>query len=115
MEQQFRKPINLFETFSWVFAVAAVFSALFFYTSYIFAALAIVFALLSRGGQMKMSRKSKFSLAVGVFAIIFTTVLTIAAVYITIQEYGSIENVLREYCNMYGYDFEELYGEMLSL
>ena len=48
----------------------------------------------------------------GVFAIIFTTVLTVGAVYITIEEFGSLENVLREYCNMYGLDFEELYGNM---
>lgn len=123
MEQQFnsyeqpnfiraRKPVNYFEIASWAFAVAALFSCLFFYISYICGALAIVFALLSRGGQMNFSKKSKAALFLGIFAIIFTTVMTVSAVYITIQEYGSIENVLREYCNMFGYDFEELYGNM---
>lgn len=123
MEQQFnsyeqpnfiraQKPVNYFEIASWAFAVAALFSCLFFYISYICGALAIVFALLSRGGQMNFSKKSKAALFLGIFAIIFTTVMTVSAVYITIQEYGSIENVLREYCNMFGYDFEELYGNM---
>lgn len=107
-----RKPVNYFEIASWMFAIAALFSSMFFYISYICGALAIVFALLSRGGQMQFSKKSKAALILGIFAIIFTTVITIAAVYITIQEYGSLENVLREYCNMLGYDFEELYGNM---
>lgn len=107
-----RKPVNYFEVASWMFAVAALFSCLFFYISYICGALAIVFALLSRGGQMQFSKKSKAALILGIFAIIFTTAITVAAVYITIQEYGSLENVLREYCNMLGYDFEELYGNM---
>ena len=106
------KKINIFEMAAWAFAVAAIFSCMFFYISYICAALAILFALLSRGGQMKFSQKAKGSLVLGIFAIVFTTVLTVGAVYITIQEYGSLENVLREYCNMLGYDFEELYGNM---
>lgn len=110
MEQKLK--VNYFEIASWAFAVAALFSCLFFYISYICGALAIVFALLSRGGQMNFSKKSKAALFLGIFAIIFTTVMTVSAVYITIQEYGSIENVLREYCNMFGYDFEELYGNM---
>lgn len=114
--QQFRpyptKPVNFFETASWVLAIAAVLSCTCFYGSYILGALAIVFALLSRGGQMKMSPKAKLGLILGIFAIILTTVVTIGAIYIAIEEYGSIENILREYCNMYGYDFEELYGDM---
>ena len=107
-----RKPVNYFELASWAFAVAALFSCMFFYISYICGALAIVFALLSRGGQMTFSRKSKAALFLGVFAIIFTTAITIGAVYFTIQEYGSLEAVLREYCEILGYDFEELYGNM---
>ena len=110
MEQKLK--VNYFEIASWAFAVAALFSCLFFYISYICAALAIVFALLSRGEQMNFSKKSKGALILGVFAIIFTTVLTVGAVYISIEEFGSLENVLREYCNMYGLDFEELYGNM---
>ena len=107
-----RKPVNFFETASWILAIAAVLSCTCFYGSYILGALAIVFALLSRGGQMKMSPRAKLGLILGIFAIILTTVVTVGAVYIAMEEYGSIENLLREYCNMYGLDFEELYGEM---
>ena len=106
------RPLNLFETASWMFAIAAILSCTCFYGSYILGALAIVFALLSRGGQMKMSPRAKLGLILGIFAIILTTVVTIGAVYIALEEYGSFENILREYCNMYGLDFEELYGDM---
>jgi len=109
--QPFR-PVNLFEAASWVLAIAAILSCTCFYGSYILGALAIVFALLSRGGQMKMSPRAKLGLILGIFAIILTTVVTIGAVSIALEEYGSFENILREYCNMYGYDFEELYGDM---
>ena len=110
--QQAQKPVNVFATFSWMFAAAAVFTGLFFYASYILGALAIVFALLSRGGQMNFSKKAKLGLSLGIFAIIFSTILTIGGLYIAIEEFGSIENMLREYCNMYNLDFEELYGHM---
>ncbi len=114
--QQFRyqpaKHVNFFETASWFLAILAILSCTCFYGSYILGALAILFALLSRGGQMKMSPRAKLGLTLGIFAIILTTVVTIGALYIAIEEYGSIENILREYCNMYGLDFEELYGEM---
>ena len=111
-QYQKRIPLNLFETASWVLAIAAVLSCTCFYGSYILGALAIVFALLSRGGQMKMSPRAKLGLILAIFAIILTTVVTISSVYIALEEYGSFENILREYCNMYGLDFEELYGEM---
>ena len=110
--QPIQKPINVFATFSWMFATAAIFTSLFFYASYILGALAIVFALLSRGGQMKFCKKAKVGLFLGVFAILFTTILTIGGLYLVIEEFGSIENMLREYCNMYNLDFEELYGNI---
>jgi len=111
-QYQQHRPLNLFEAASWVLAIAAILSCTCFYGSYILGALAIVFALLSRGGQMKMSPRAKLGLILGIFAIILTTVVTIGAVSIALEEYGSFENILREYCNMYGYDFEELYGDM---
>lgn len=117
--QQFRayskKPVNYFETASWALGICAILSCTFFYVSYMFGALAILFALLSRGGHMKLSPKARLGLFLGIFAIIFTTVVTVGAFYIAIEEFGSIENLLREYCNMYGLDFEELYGDMFQL
>lgn len=102
--------VNMFEAASIVCAIGAIVSCTCFYGAYILGALAILFALLSRGGQMKMSSKAKLGLILGIIAIVFTTVVTIGSYFIAIEEYGSIENALREYCNMYGLDFEEEFG-----
>lgn len=102
--------LNMFEAASIFLAIGAVLSSGVFYGAYVMGALAILFALLSRGEQMKMSSKAKFGLIVGIFAIVLSTVLTIGSVYIAIEEFGSLENALREYCQMFGLDFEQEFG-----
>ena len=106
--------LNLFEAASIFLAIGALISCVFFYGAYIMGGLAILFALLSRGGQMKMSSKAKLGLILGIVAIVLSTVLTIGSVYIAIEEFGSIENVLREYCQMYGLDFEQEFGPLFE-
>ena len=114
--QSFRQPVkqNIFEAMSMTFAIAALVSCTCFYGSYILGALAILFALLSRGGQMKMSSKAKLGLIVGIAAIILSTLLTVASLYIVLQEYGSFENYFREYSEMMGLDFEESFGPLFE-
>ena len=102
--------LNLFEAAAIFLAIGAMLSCAFLYGAYIMGALAILFALLSRGDQMKMSVKAKVALIVGIFAIILSTALTIGSIYIAIEEFGSIENALREYCEMFGLDFEQEFG-----
>lgn len=106
--------LNLFEAASMILAIGALISSLFIYGAYLMGALAILFALLSRGDQMKMSSKAKFGLIVGIIAIVLSTVLTIGSIYIAIEEFGSIENALREYCNMFGLDFEQEFGPLFQ-
>ncbi len=106
--------LNMFEAASMILAIGALISCTCFYGAYVMGALAILFALLSRGGQMKMSSKARFGLIVGIIAIVLTTVVTIGSVYIAIEEFGSIENVLREYCEMYGLDFEQEFGPLFE-
>lgn len=101
---------NGFERAAIILAVGALFSCTLIYGAYILGALAILFALLSRGAQMKLSTNAKIALILGIFAIVLSTVLTIAGFYFAIEMYGSIENALREYCEMYGLDFEKEFG-----
>lgn len=108
------KPANTFETAAWILAIASILSCLTFYGAYIFGALAILFALLSRGGQMMLSQKSKRSLLLGITAIVLTTVIFVAAFYIMLEEFGSIEGIVREYCRLTGYDFETYFGDMFT-
>ena len=106
--------LNMFEAASMVLAIGALVSCTCFYGAYIMGALAILFALLSRGGQMKLSSKAKFGLILGIVAIVLTTIITTVSVYIVIEEFGSIENVLREYSEMYGIDFEQEFGPLFE-
>lgn len=106
--------LNMFEAASIILAIGAILSCAVFYGAYILGALAILFALLSRGYQMKMSSKAKLGLILGIAAIILSTVLTIGSLYIAIEEFGSIENALREYCQMFGLDFEQEFGPLFN-
>lgn len=101
---------NTFATASVCLSVGAIISCSFFYCAYPLGALAILFALLSRGDQMHMNTKAKWGFFLGIAAIFLSTVITIGAVCIVLGEYGSFENALMEYCQLYGLDFETEFG-----
>jgi len=111
---QMRAKPNYFELFSFGFAIASLFSCTVIYTAYMFAGLAILFALLSRGAQMKFSPKAKWSIVIGIAGIVLSTVLFVATFLILLEEYGSIEGILREGSEMMGIDFEEEFGELFQ-
>lgn len=102
------KKKNSFETAAMVLSVMALASVTFIYDAYIFGALSILFALLSRGEQMKMSSKSKSGLIFSVVAIVLSTVITIGSFAIVLNEYDNIEDFINEYSEITGYDYEEL-------
>lgn len=106
--------VNFFEMAAWASGIAGILSCMTVYGAYILGALAIIFALLSRGGQMHMSTKAKRGLMLGILAIVLTTILFIVAFHFALQEFGSIEGIMREFCDMYGYDFEEMFGDMFA-
>lgn len=103
---------NYFEVFSFAFAIASIISCTVIYTAYLFAGLAILFALLSRGPQMKFSTKAKRSILVGVCGIILATVIFVASFLYLLREYGSIEGILRAGSEMMGVDFEKEFGNL---
>ena len=112
-----KKP-NYFEIFAFGFAIASIFSCTIFYTAiymaYPFAGLAILFALLSRGAQMKMSSKAKWSVIIGIVSIVLTTVLLVVSYAYLLEEYGSLEGILRAGSEMMGLDFEEEFGSLFQ-
>lgn len=99
---------NRFETASLVLSIGAVLCCSSFYIAYILGALAILFALLSRGGGMKFAAKAKAGIILGIGSIILSTVITAGALYLAIEEYGSVNNILREYAETYDIDLSEL-------
>ena len=101
---------NYFEIFAFIFAIGSLISTTIIYMSYACAGLSILFALLSRGAQMKFSAKSKQSIFLSTCGIIISTFLFVASFMYLLQEYGSIEGILRESCEIIGVDFEEEFG-----
>ncbi len=105
---------NSFETTSMALGFASLFSSVYFFLSFPLGALAAIFALLSRGGKMEMGSKATLGLILGIAGLVVTVVLYVMTLYVGIQEYGSFENLLRETCEAYGYDFEALFGDLFQ-
>ena len=83
------------------------------YTSLIFGSLAIIFALLSRGGELTMTARSKTGFWLGIASLILFVGI-IGLCIVVVMSYGGIEEFMTAYdalCQqMYGMSFEEMYG-----
>lgn len=96
------------ETLSLVMGIIALSTMCFVYPTFICGALGIVFALLSRGGELRMESRAKLglilsSVSLGIIVLMFIYTLVVANVY-----YGGIENMLREMYQMMGIDYDAL-------
>ena len=105
---------NYFEIFSFTFAIASLISCTVIYASYLFGGLAILFALLSRGAQMQFSPKAKKGLLLGIAGIVLSTIIFIGSFLFLLEEYGSIEGILRAGSEMMGLDFEKEFGHLFQ-
>ena len=105
---------NYMETAALVLGVLSITMCSCLYAAYICGAIAIVLALFSRGGKMKMSSKAKTGLILAIIGIVLTTIFYAASFYIAITEFGSIEGILKEYCDKMGLDFVALYGDLFQ-
>lgn len=109
-----RPRINRFESTAMTLGIASVISCTMLYVSIPCGALAILFANLSRGAKMEYSKPAKIGKIAGIIGLVLTVVIFTAAFAYALQEFGSIEGIVRNYCDMMGLDFEELYGELFQ-
>lgn len=105
---------NYFEFFAHAFAIASLFSCTVIYIAYVFAGLAILFALLSRGAQMNFTPRAKRALVFAIAGIIIATVVFVSSFLFLLEEYGSIEGILRAGSEMMGLDFEKEFGYLFE-
>ncbi len=108
------KPANSFENASMILGFSSLVMCNCLYFSIPAGALAIIFAFLSRGKRMELGSKATVGLVLGIIGIVITVLFYIFAFYVAIEEYGSFEALLRESCEMSGYDFDELFGDMFQ-
>lgn len=102
------------ETAAFVLGIVSLATCACIYTSVVCGALAIMFALLSKGGATSMSNRARYALILGLIGLISTIIMYTTTFAYAIHTYGSIENLLKEYCDLTGMDFNELYGDLFA-
>ena len=105
---------NTFELAAFGLAITSILSCSVIYMAYLFAGLAILFALLSRGAQMQFSPKAKQALLIGIAGIILSTIVFISSFLYLLEVYGSLEGILRAGSEMMGIDFETEFGSFFQ-
>ena len=100
------------ETAAMILGIVSLTTCSCLYISIVCGALAIILALLSKGGENTMGSRAKIGLGLGIAGLVLTILLYTFAFAVAIETYGSLEGILRAYCDMYGFDFEELYGDL---
>ena len=107
--------INPYEKFAFIFGLISILMCSIIYVSFITGSMAILFAILSKGGSMKFSKKARLGFIFGILGLVLTIIFYTVAFKIALAEYGSLEGILREACEMIGYDFESLYSDVNPL
>lgn len=102
---------NALEVAALVLGIISISTCTCLYTGMICGALAAMFASLSRGNQEKMSPRAQVGFWLGITGLGLTVILYIIAYLFTISQYGSIEGLLRAYSEMYGIDYDSIYGD----
>ena len=95
-----------------VLSIIAIASCSCIYVSIICGSLAMIFALLSKGGATSMSSMAMTSFWIAFAAVVITLIIYIGSFAAMLHEYGSIEGILKEYQNLTGIDYNELLQQM---
>lgn len=95
------KRSNGFSTASLVLGIVGVATGCCIYTGIICGALAVIFALLSRGGERTMSSRSGVGLALGIVGIVSGILMIIIAFAVVIAEFGSLGAYMENYMEYY--------------
>ena len=82
------------ETAAFVLGIVSLATCACIYTSVVCGALAIMFALLSKGGATSMSNRARYALILGLIGLIATIIMYTTTFAYAIHTYGSIENLL---------------------
>lgn len=106
--QQNNRRSQKMETTSFIFGILAVTMICLVYPTFIFGSLSIVFALLSRGGEMTLTPKARTglllgSVGLGIIILMFVYTIVVANVY-----FGGIDEMMREMYQSIGLDYDAI-------
>lgn len=92
------KRSQAFATAGFVLGLIAALTPYFVFTSLICGPLAIIFGLLSKGGEMTMDTKGKVAVILGIIGLVLTVLIMLVAFRVVIlDEFGGFENFLKYY------------------
>lgn len=97
---------------SFTLGLIALLSCTCLYLSIPCGALSIIFATLSRGGNMQYSSKAQIGLILGISALVVTAVIYGVSFAMALGEYGSIEGILKAYADLSGIDYNDLIRQL---
>ena len=87
-----------FATAGFVLGLIAALTPYFVFTSLICGPLAIIFGLLSKGGEMTMDTKGKVAVILGIIGLVLTVlIMLVASRVVILDEFGGFENFLKYY------------------
>lgn len=90
-----------------ILGITSIVTCTFLYISIGSGAIAIILALLSKGGELTMSRQAKIACVLGAVGIVMTAIIYTVTFAAIIATYGSLEEYLRIYLQDYGMTLEE--------
>lgn len=117
MDTQFYQPNNTFQKRSQTMELASVVlggisiaTSCCIYAALFCGALSIMFALLSRGGEMTLSQRAKIGLILGIVGLGTTILIYAYSFAVLLAQYGSWENLLDGMAVLSGFDsFQDMY------
>jgi hypothetical protein len=95
-------------TASIVMGIIAIATSCCIYSAIVAGALSIIFALLSRGGELTMDSKGKIGLTLGIIGLVLTIIVYVAVFTYMIQYYGSFDKML-DYSNKFSQQYMQTY------
>lgn len=106
------KPQNKFVTASLILGLLAFITSMFFITPFIFGALSIIFAILSRNGNEKMSGSAIVGISASIVSMLGVVFMVGMVYYLmfNVPEYREMMN--QQYEQMYGQSFDEMLEDM---
>lgn len=94
------------ETAAFVLGLIAAATICMVYPALICGSLAVMFALLSRGGELTFSPRAKAGLALGIMGLVIVLLMFAYTILVANLYYGGIEEMLREVYGSMGIDYD---------
>ena len=101
------------ETAAMILGIVSLTTCSCLYISIVCGALAIIFASLSRGGGMTYGARAQLGLILGIIGLSATIILYGLSFAVALQQYGSIEGILKASADMAGMDYNEMMQQLM--